>query len=154
MPDVSLIFAAILWAIFGTLISQFVSVGLMWWLGLGPKRLIHEIEETQNAAVGASFFIISLAVAFFVGMLTSNGFSRQEQTILEGTIWIVLALVAGIALMWLSFEVAHTIMQRVDGESTYRYIQRELIEEHNASLAFFLGGLAVVPFITVLFQVI
>lgn len=154
MIDVSLIVAAVMWAIFGTLVSQGVSVALMWWLGLGPKRLVHEIEETQNAAVGASFFIVSLAVAFFVGMLTSNGFSREAATILSGAVWVVMALVVGIVLMWISFEIAHTVMQRINGESTYRYIQRELIEEQNTSLAFFLGGLAVVPFITILFQVI
>jgi hypothetical protein len=65
-----------------------------------------------------------------------------------------MAFILGTVLTWISFELAHRAMGVENEESTYRYIQRELIEEQNASLAFFLGGLAIVPYIAVIFQVI
>ena len=151
--------SAIAWTIAATVISQIVSISIMSWLGLPPKKLIHEIEVIQNPAVGASFFIISLAVGFFIGAFTSDGFSANDPTYIEpsifiSTAWIVLALVLGAALTWISFEIAHRIMGVENDETTYRYIQRELIQEQNASLAFFLGGLSIVPFIAVVFQMI
>ncbi|GAB5490912.1 MAG: hypothetical protein Phog2KO_11270 [Phototrophicaceae bacterium] len=151
--------SAIAWTIAATAISQIVSISIMSWLGLPPKKLIHEIEVIQNPAVGASFFIISLAVGFFIGAFTSDGFSANDPTYIEpsffiNTAWIVLALVLGAALTWISFEIAHRVMGVENDETTYRYIQRELIQEQNASLAFFLGGLSIVPFIAVVFQMI
>lgn len=156
---VLIIVGAIAWTIVATIISQVVSIVIMAWLGLPPKKLIHEIEEVQNPAIGASFFIISLAVGLFVGAFTSDGFSVNDPTYVDpgflgSTGWIVLALLLGVLLTWLSFEIAHRAMGVENEESTYRYIQRELIEEQNASLAFFLGGLSIVPFIAVIFQMI
>lgn len=156
---VLVIVGAIAWTIVATIISQVVSIVIMAWLGLPPKKLIHEIEEVQNPAIGASFFIIALAVGLFVGAFTSDGFSVNDPTYIDpgflgNTGWIVLALLLGALLTWLSFEIAHRAMGVENEESTYRYIQRELIEEQNASLAFFLGGLSIVPFIAVIFQMI
>jgi hypothetical protein len=150
---------AVAWTIAATIVSQLVSVGVMTWLGLPPKKLVREIEEVQNPAVGASFFIISLAVGLFIGIFTSNGFSinsadYQDPGFAVSTAWIALALVLGFLLMWISFEVAYRMMGVENNESLKRYIQRELVEEQNASLAFFLGGLAIVPFIAVIFQMI
>lgn len=151
--------AAIGWSIAATLISQMVSVIIMAWLGLPPKKLIHEIEEVQNPAIGASFFVIALTVGLFVGAFASDGFSVNDPAyidpgLLGSTAWIALALFMGVLITWISFEVAHRVMGVENEESTFRYIQRELIEEQNASLAFFLGGLAIVPFIAVIFQMI
>jgi len=131
----------------------------MRWLGLPPKKLIHEIEVVQNPAIGACFFIISLAVALFIGIFTSDGFSANDPTYVEpswivSTGWIIMALFIGGLLTWISFEIAHRVMGVENEESTYRYIQRELIEEQNAALALFLGGLSIVPFIAVIFQMI
>lgn len=156
---VLVIVGAIGWTIAATVISQIVSISIMSWLGLPPKKLIHEIEEIQNPAVGASFFIISLAVGFFIGAFTSDGFSINDPTYVDpgflgSTSWIVLALVLGAVLTWVSFEIAHRALGVENDETTYRYIQRELIQEQNASLAFFLGGLSIVPFIAVIFQMI
>lgn len=150
---------AVAWTVAATVVSQLVSIGLMTWLGLPPKKLVHEIEVVQNPAVGASFFIISLAVGLFIGLFTSNGFSSnspdyQDPGFVVSTGWIILALVLGFGLMWISFEIAYRMMGVENGESLKRYIQRELVEEQNASLAFFLGGLAVVPFINVVLQMI
>lgn len=153
-PEASLIVAAIFWSIASTVVAQVVSIGVMWWLGLPPKKLAHEIEDVQNPAVGASFFIISLAAGLFVGILTSDGFDAQQPDFLSGALWIGLGLMLGLLLMMVSFWVAHRALDRVEGESVYRYIQRELIEEQNVSLAFFLGGLSITAFIAVIFQVI
>lgn len=151
---VLVVVSAIAWSIVATLISQMVSVIILAWLGLPPKKLIHEIEEVQNPAIGACFFIIALAVGLFVGAFTSDGFTTNDPGYAASAGWIVLALFVGALLTWISFEVAHRVMGVENEESTYRYIQRELIEEQNASLAFFLGGLSIVPFIAVIFQMI
>ena len=156
---IPIIVSAIAWTIAATVISQIISILIMSWLGLPPKKLIHEIEVIQNPAVGACFFIISLAVGFFIGSFTSNGFSANDPSyvdpgFLASTAWIILALILGAALTWISFEIAHRVMGVENDETTYRYIQRELIQEQNASLAFFLGGLSIVPFIAVIFQMI
>lgn len=45
-------------------------------------------------------------------------------------------------------------MGRQPGETVYTYLRREIIDEQNASLAFFLGGLSVAPFISIMFQLI
>jgi hypothetical protein len=150
---------AIAWTVAATIVSQLVCIGLMAWLGLPPKKLVHEIEVVQNPAVGASFFIVSLAAGLFIGLFTSDGFSinsadYQDPGFVVSTGWIILALFLGLLLMWISFEVAYRLMGVENNESLKRYIQRELIEEQNASLAFFLGGLAIVPFIAVIFQMI
>ncbi|MEO0596795.1 MAG: hypothetical protein AAFV98_16530 [Chloroflexota bacterium] len=157
--NVITIVSAIGWTVLATIIAQVVSVGLMAWLGLKPSKLIYEIEEVQNPAVGACFFIISLATGLFVGMFTSNGFSANDPATTDpgfwaSTGWIVLALLMGMALTWILFEIAHRAMGVENDETTYRYIQREVIEEQNASLAFFLGGLSIVPFIAVILQMI
>ncbi|MGJ3237929.1 MAG: hypothetical protein ACFE0Q_04415 [Anaerolineae bacterium] len=156
---VLVVVSAIGWTIGATIVSQLVSVLIMAWLGLSIKKLIHEIEVVQNPAVGASFFVISLTVGLFIGAFTSNGFSANDPAYVDpgyigNTAWIMLALFLGAALSWISFEIAHRVMGVENDESTYRYIQRELIEEQNASLALFLGGLSVVPFIAVIFQMI
>ena len=156
---VLVVVGAIGWTIAATVISQIVSISIMSWLGLPPKKLIHEIEEIQNPAVGACFFIISLAVGLFIGAFTSDGFSANDPTYVDpgylgNTAWIVLGLILGAVLTWVSFEIAHRAMGVENDETTYRYIQRELIQEQNASLAFFLGGLSIVPFIAVIFQMI
>jgi hypothetical protein len=151
--ELSTILAAVVWSVIGTVLSQAIAIAVLWWLGLPPRKLIHQIEVVQNAAVGACFFIISLTVGLFVGILTSNGFT-ESFGIVDGAIWIASALLLGAALMWISFLIAYRVMGIENGESIYRYLQRELIEEQNTALAFFLGGLAVVPFVCVIFQVI
>lgn len=152
------VIGAFIWSVVSILISQIVSVTLMAWLGLPPKKLTHEIEVIQNPAIGASFFIVSLTVAFFVNMFTTDVFSRsvtpEEADFLTSTGWIVGALALGTLFMLTNFMIAHRVMGRENNESVFDYIKRELIEEQNVSLAFFLGGLSVVPYISVLFQMV
>ncbi|MEL6149705.1 MAG: hypothetical protein AAFU54_00200 [Chloroflexota bacterium] len=144
---------AIGWSVLSVVVAQVISIGLMWFLGLPPKKLVHEIEVRQNPAVGASFFIIALAVSFFISQFVTNGYT-DVSTVLAGTGWIVGALILGTLLMWLSFIIAHNVMGRENNETVLDYIRRELIEEQNASLAFFLGGLAIAPYISVIYQMI
>lgn len=152
----SQIVGAIGWSVLAIAISQGTSIFLMSWLGLPPKKLIHEIEEVQNPAVGAVFFTVSLTVALFVSMFVTDAFDREPQSItyITGAAWIVGAFLLGMGFTWLNFIVAHRVMGRENNESVVDYIRRELIEEQNASLAFFLGSLSIVPFISVLFQTI
>jgi len=150
--------SAIVWSILAVIISQVTSVGLMAWLGLPPKKLTHEIEVVQNPAVGAVFFIVSLTVALFVSMFVTDLFDTNRQssdvTYIVGTAWIVGAFLLGMGLSWINFMIAHRVMGRENNESLYDYIRREIVEEQNAALAFFLGGLAIAPFIAVLFQMV
>ena len=62
-----IILSALVYATFATIVSQILGVLIMWWLGLKPKQLAHEIEDVQNVAVGAAFFIIALTASIFIG---------------------------------------------------------------------------------------
>ncbi len=141
------------WSLFAVFISQSVSVGVMWLLGLPPRKLAREIEEVQNAAVGACFFIISLIASFFVGFMTTDGFTPDPSPI-EGAAWIIGGVLLAFVLTIILFVVAHRVMGRLPNENVYGYIKREIVLEQNAALAFFLGGLSVTPFISVLFQLL
>lgn len=148
-----LVIEAVLWTIVATAIAQLVTIILLWMLGLKPERLAHEIEDKQNAAVGAAFFIISLIASIFVSVLASDGFSTAD-TSAETLGWIVGGAAGATLFTLVLFWIAHRLLQPLEGENMYMYLQRELIAEQNASLAFFLGGLAVAPYMAVLFQVL
>jgi ABC-type multidrug transport system fused ATPase/permease subunit len=148
-----LVVSALLWMTFSTIVAQAVSILLMWWLGLPPSRLVHEIEVVQNPAVGASFFIISLTASLFISLMSSAGFT-PDPSFLEGAAWIVGGLAVGALYTAISFFIAHRVMGRQPGETVYTYLRREIIDEQNASLAFFLGGLSVAPFISIMFQLV
>lgn len=145
--------AALLWSTLAVVISQLVSIGIMWGLGLSPKRLVHEIEDVQNPAVGAMFFVISLAVALYIGVFFGTGYS-PETTFERSALWFAAGLLVAHIYVIITLVIAHRLMDRVDNESVYQYLRRELIAEQNASLALFLGGLTIVPFIAVVFQII
>ncbi|MBZ0310213.1 MAG: hypothetical protein K8I82_29405 [Anaerolineae bacterium] len=149
-----LVFEAILWTLVATIIAQLVTIILLWMLGLKPQLLTHEIEDAQNAAVGAAFFIVSFIASIFVSVLASDGFTQSDYTSAESAAWIIGGTIGAsfysLALFWIAFRV----MQPLEGETLYSYLQRELIAEQNAALAFLLGGLAVAPFMAVLFQII
>lgn len=148
-----LLITALIWATAAIAISLLVSVGLMRWLGLPLKKLIHEIEDVQNTAVGACFFIVSLTVSLFVSVYFSDGFS-ETQSFGDSMLWFVGGLVSCWLYTAIILVVIRRALGRVPNESTYRYLRRELIEEQNAALAFFLGGVTVPPFIAVLFQIL
>jgi uncharacterized membrane protein YjfL (UPF0719 family) len=139
------------WATFTIVVSQLVSIIVMWILGLPPRKIVKEIEDVQNTAVGAIFFIISLTATLFVSVLSSDGPTTAPP--LETLVWVVGGLLTATIFMLLLFVIAHRVMGREPGENVYMYIRREVIKEQNAALAFFLGGLAVTPFIAVVYQI-
>jgi hypothetical protein len=149
----SMVGSALFWATLAIVISQAVSILVMWSLGLPPGKLVKEIEDVQNPAVGAIFFVISLTATIFVGFMTSDGFT-PDPSALESAAWIIGGVLLGILYTILSFIIAHRVMGRVNNESVYGYIRREVILEQNAALAFFLGGLIVSPFISIVFQLL
>lgn len=148
-----LILAALAWTTLAIFVSQGSSIIVMWWLGLPPKKLIHEIEVVQNPAVGACFFIISLTASLFIGVYFSAGFTPVE-SFGTSAAWFMVGLLVSFAYMAVAFTVMHRVMGRENNESVYGYMRREIIEEQNVSLAFFLGGISVSPFIAMVFQVI
>jgi uncharacterized membrane protein YjfL (UPF0719 family) len=151
--SIDLVLSALFWATFAIVISQAVAIGLMWWLGLPPRKLAVEIEDVQNTAVGASFFIVSLAAAIFISLMSTSGFT-PDPSFAEGTFWIIGGLIVASLYTAILFIIAHRLMGRKESESIYDYMRRELIQEQNAALAFFLGGLSVTPFVAVVFQLI
>jgi len=146
------VLSSLLWATGATLIAQIVAVGIMWRLGLPPKKLAHEIEDVQNPAVGATFFIVSIIASIFIGLMAQEPSSADSS--LESAAWIIGGVALATVYSGLSFVIVHRIFEPIEGENVYTWIQRELVAEQNASLAFFLGGLAVAHFISVAYQVI
>ena len=151
---VSLMIDAIIWTIVIIGLSQIISFAIVAWMGVPPSQMEHEIEEKQNAAVGAIFFIVTLIVTIFISVLSSNGFTGASA---DSGIWIIGGVLIGTILTFLNIFIVFRWMgkeERAAGESIYRYFQREIIEEHNLALAFFIGGLAAAPYIAILFQII
>lgn len=142
----------LLWATAATIGSQLIATLLVSLLGVPPKKLAHELEETQNVAIGAIFFIISLTAAIFIGVLTAA--PSEADSALATWAWIGGGVLLASIYTAISFYIAHEVLDPVDGENVYTYIRRELVDEQNAALAFFLGGLMVAPFISVLSQII
>jgi len=145
--------SAFLWATFTIIVSQAVSVAVMWWLGLPPTKLIHEIEDVQNIAVGAIFFIVTLIASIFIGLMATEGFTPDPDA-LASAAWVVGGLILSIGYTALSFTIAHRVFKPLPGEGVYGYMHREIVNEQNGALAFFLGGLATAPFIAVVFQLL
>ncbi|GAB4508729.1 MAG: hypothetical protein OHK0046_02070 [Anaerolineae bacterium] len=145
--------AAVGWSVLSVVVSTSVSIGLMWWLGLSPKDLAHEIEDVQNVAVGVIFFSISLATALFIAVYFSSGFT-EVQSFANSALWFTSGLVLGFIFVVILLFVAHRLLKPTENETVNRWIRRELVEEQNAALALFLGGLTISPFIAVVFQII
>ncbi len=147
-----LVLNSLIYATAATIISQLLGVLIMWRLGVPPKQLAEEIEDTQNVAVGASFFIIALIASIFIGVLSAD--PAPADSTLESAAWILGGLSLAVIYTAIAFVIAHRMLDPIEGENVYNYIQRELVREQNAALAFFLGGLAVAPFISVVSQII
>jgi hypothetical protein len=151
--SVELVISAILWTTLAVIISQGVSIVLMRWLGLPPSKLVREIVDVQNTAVGACFFIISLGASIFVSLMTSAGFTPDPPA-LESALWIVGGVVVAMIYTAIMFVITHRILGVKKGEGVVAYMRREIVTEQNAALALFLGGLAITPFIAVALQLI
>jgi hypothetical protein len=147
------IISTVVWTAGSIIVSQGVTILLMWRLGLSPHKLAEEIEEVQNTAVGAWFFIISLAASLFIGLMASSGFT-EDPSFIESTVWIIGGLLLAVAFTAVLFYLGHRFLAQKRGESVIAFIRREIIQEQNAALAFFMGGLLVAPFIAVAFQLI
>lgn len=151
-----LMLESIVWTVVIIALSQIISFAIVWWLGVPPSQMEHEIEEKQNAAVGAIFFIVSLVVTIFISVLSSNGFTGAASDE-AAAIWTIGGVFVGTLLMLINIFIVFRWMgkdERQAGEGIYRYFQREIIDEHNLALAFFIGGLAATPYIAILFQII
>lgn len=146
------VLSSLVWATGATLIAQSVAVAIMWRLGVPPKKLAHEIEDVQNAAVGATFFIISVIASIYIGLMAQEPSPADSD--LESAAWIIGGVALATLYSGISFVIVHRIFEPIEGENTYTWIRRELVLEQNTSLAFFLGGLAVAHFISVAYQVI
>ena len=144
--------SSLLWATAASAIALGLSLIVLWWLGLPLRKLAAEIADVQNTAVGALFFIISLITSIFVGVL-AGGVPTLSANGLEEAAWTVGGVVVASLYMIVAFWIAHREMGP-KGESLQQWIHREIIVEQNAALAFFLGALAVPPFIAVLYQII
>jgi len=149
----NLVLEVVLWSIAITLISQGIGLAVMMLLGLSPRHLAHVIEDEQNPAVGAVFFIISLITAIYISTVAGDGYNPAESAA-EDLAWMLGGALLAAGMTLISFRVAYQAMSPIQGESMYRYIRRELMEEQNVSLAFFLGGLAVAPFMATLQQIL
>lgn len=146
------ILSALIYSTVATFVSQGIGVLVMWWLGLKPKKLVHEIEVAQNVAIGASFFIIALTTSIFIGVLTAD--PAPAESLLASYAWIIGGLALATLYAVVAFWAAHRALKPMEGENVYGWVQRELVTEQNASLAFFLGGLLVAPYIAVVSQIV
>lgn len=148
---IELLVSAVIWATFTIVVSQLACIVIMWALGLPPRKLVKEIEDVQNTAVGAVFFTISLTATIFVSVLSSDGPTIAPP--LDTVLWVLGGLLLAVIYVAILFMITHRIMGRQPGENVYTYIRREVIKEQNAALALFLGGLAATPFIAVVYQI-
>lgn len=148
------VFAALIWSTLAILASQFAGISIMWWLGLPPRKLVVEIEEVQNTAVGAAFLIVSIAASLYIGVYFSDGYSEIPPEFGEATVWFITGLLASFGYLVIIFVAVHRLMGREYDESVYGYLRREIIEVQNAALVMFLGGLTLSPFIAMVFQII
>ena len=146
------VLSSLVWATGATLIAQAVAIGIMWYLGLPPKKLAHEIEDVQNPAIGATFFIVSIIASIFIGLMAQEPSPAESN--LASAAWILGGIALATLYSGISFIIVHRIFEPIEGENVYTWIRRELVLEQNASLAFFLGGLSVAHFISVAYQVI
>jgi hypothetical protein len=153
MTFTGLALSAIIWAILVTLVSQVVSILVLWGLSLPPKKLIHEIEVVQNPAVGAIFFIVTLTASLFISQWAADPRSASGASG-EDALWLIGGILVALITTGIVFMIAHRVMGRENDENVYQYLKRELIEEQNVSLAFFMGGLAFAPFMAVLYQIL
>jgi len=144
---------AILWALGITLLAQGISIGIMWLLGLPPKKLTAAIEDEQNPAVGALFFIVALIVALYLGLVGGDGYQSTGSNT-EDFLWIIGGVLLAVVFTAISFAIAYRVMTPIKGENFYQYLRREIIVEQNVSLAFFLGALAIAPFMATVYQIL
>ena len=145
--------SALIWGTVASVISLAVSLILLWFFGLSPKRLAREINDVQNAGVGTVFFVVSLITSLFVSVLAGGIPTTGSEPILEELAWIGGGVVLAGLFTWVSVLIAHKLMAP-KGEKLSRYLHREIIDEQNVALALFLGGLALPPFLAFLYQIL
>ncbi|MEJ2577876.1 MAG: hypothetical protein P8Z68_02120 [Kineosporiaceae bacterium] len=148
-----LIVSAVVWTTVATVISQGSAIALMALLGVRPRALPHELVEVQNPAVGAAFFVVALTAALFVSPMASSGFT-PDPDLWESAAWVVGGLVMAVVYTLVAFMLAHRVLGRRRGEGLLGFVRRELVAEQNVSLTLFFGGLAVIPFVAVVYQLI
>src|SRR5262245_50468736 len=109
-PDfMSLAFSALVWSTLAVFLSQAISIAVIWMLGLPPRKLAHEIQDVQNPAVGATFFIISLIATLFVGFMTTDGFTPDPSTV-ESIAWVAGGVLLACIYTLVLFTISHRMM--------------------------------------------
>lgn len=151
--SVEIVGSALLWALLATLLAQLFTTLIVWILGISPAKLVHEIVEIQNPAVGASFFVVSLVVSLFIGLITSSGFTHSS-SIVEEILWIAIGIVTATLYSVLMLVIVHQVFAKRKKESLFAFLRREIIAEQNASMVFFVGGILLAPFLSMAFQII
>ena len=124
MTFLELAWRSIAWSLVSTLAAIFISLLAMFYFHITPREAIHEVEEDQNVAVGAIFFVVSIIAALFIGFMASDGFT--EASPVEEIQWIVfglaLSLLYTIIISWIVLKpVAHRKQ-----ESIRTYLVREI----------------------------
>lgn len=153
LEAISPVLNATIWAIGVTILSQVISIGVIAFLGIPPRQLPHEIEDRQNPAIGAFFLIIALIASLYIGPVSGDGYDPTG-SILFDALWIIGGAALALLLTLIAFWIAHRLMDPLEGEGLYGYIKREICEEQNVSLALFLGGLAIPPFVATVYQIL
>ncbi len=142
---------ALLWTVGVTLVTFLLSTILMRWLfGLDLREVEREVEDDQNVAVGAFFFIISLALSLFLGFMASDGFTTGATPELA---WVVYGLLLAFVLAGLGLWFAVHVLSG-SSESIIAYLRREVVDEDNGALALFLGSFVLTPFVITALQLI
>ncbi|GAB4553030.1 MAG: hypothetical protein OHK0023_21670 [Anaerolineae bacterium] len=145
--------SALGWSVVATVIAQIVSILVLWLLGVPPRRIRHEIEDVQNPAAGALYFVISLIAATWSAKLSSDGLPTPANSDFESALWIFGGILFATLFTIIAYWIAHRVLIPSKDEGFLSWIRREVIKEQNAALALFLGGLAIAPFMAILYQI-
>lgn len=135
-----IVLTELIWALGGLAVTLiFTTLTLRAVFGLTLKDVVREVEDDQNAAVGATFFIVATTMGLLIG--------RALQAPVEEVTWPITVAWFAISLIVITvtyLPVAWLILKTAGkrfGETASQYLHREMVVEDNAALMWFLGGL-------------
>jgi hypothetical protein len=129
----------------GGLLSLVLSFVLMMvFYHTSPRDVLDQIENKDNGAIGAAFFVVSLlgglAVSFWIYQPVAGGLGFDV-----AALWLLVALVIG-GLLYnvLSLPLlAYMCRDNTPRENPWVFQRRELFVDKNVGLALFTGGILV-----------